>query len=206
VEECASRFATPQDRRSHCIEDHQFPHDFRFDTARKHNTKHRKSKNNEGGLFESAIEVDTNPGDSKCDTSVNRPESEPKAETVLSLASENSACGNDGKCKQKYEAQSLLGEPTYAPKVGRDLRTEECSRPFSFVQGRGKYRRLGGMSMKFNPGKNKQAQSSSSNSDVWCTSGLLDALEDTKVGSGSEISASVSDVLDVKMDMINKST
>ncbi|PNE09453.1 hypothetical protein B7P43_G00060, partial [Cryptotermes secundus] len=186
VEDCDSRFATPQDRHSHCIEDHQFPHDFRFDDARKHKTKRCKWKLPKGGIVESAMEVDTNPGDSKCVTSVNRPKSKPEAVAVLPQAFEESDYGNGEKCKQKYETRSVLGEPTCATQVGRGVRTEGFGKPFSFVRGRGKCHRLGGMSMKFKLGTNKQEQSSSSNSNVWGTSGLLDALEDTKGSSDRE--------------------
>jgi hypothetical protein len=137
------------------------------------------------------MEVDTNPGDSKCETSVNRPEPKPKAVSALPQAFEESACGNDGKCRQKNEARSHLGEP----QVGRDTHKEGCCKPFSFVRGRGKYRRLGGVNMKFNSG-----QSSSSNSDAWRTSDLLDALQDTKVSCDSEKPAFVLDELGVKND------
>jgi hypothetical protein len=144
------------------------------------------------------MEVDTNPGDSKCETSVSRPETKPKA-----VAHEVSACGNDGndgKCRQKNEGRPQFCEPTCAPQVGRDTRKEGCSKPFSFVRGRGKYRRLGGVSMKFNSGTNKHEQSSSSNSNAWRTSDLLDALADTKVGCDGEEPASVLDELGVKND------
>jgi hypothetical protein len=186
VEDCDSRFATPQDRHSHCIEDHQFPHNFRFDNARKHKTKHCKSKLTKGGKVDSAMEVDTNPGDSKSVTSVNRPKSKPEPEAVLPQAFEEFSCGNDEKCRQKYEARFMSGEPTCVPQAGREVPTEGFSKPFSFVRGRGKYRRLGGLSKKFNSGTNKQEQSSSSNSNVWGTSGLLDALEGTEGSSDRE--------------------
>ncbi|CAH1404658.1 unnamed protein product [Nezara viridula] len=34
VEDCPAVSLTPKDRRSHCIEDHKFPHDFKFDAGR----------------------------------------------------------------------------------------------------------------------------------------------------------------------------
>jgi hypothetical protein len=144
------------------------------------------------------MEVDSNPGDSKCERSVSRPESEPKAVAILPQAFEQSACGTDGKCRQKYEAGSHLGEPARAPQVGRDTCKEGCGKPFSFVHGRGRYRRLGDVGTKFNSGRNTHKQSSSSNSNVWHTSDLLDALEDTKAGCDSE--KSVSDASGVKID------
>jgi hypothetical protein len=93
VEDCDSRFAIPQDRHSHCIEDHQFPHDFRFDNARKHKTKRCELKLTIGGKVDSAMEVDTNSGDSKCVTSVNRPKSKPEPEAVLPQAFEEFPMG-----------------------------------------------------------------------------------------------------------------
>jgi hypothetical protein len=140
------------------------------------------------------MEVDANPGDSKCVTSVNGLKSKPKAVSALSRAAEEFACGN----VEKYETGSMLGKPTCAPQVGRDVRTERFGKPFSFVRGRGKCQRLGGMSMKFNSGTNKQEQSSSRNSNVWGTSGLLDALEDTEGSSDRDKFADMSDALDVK--------
>jgi hypothetical protein len=196
VEECNSRFATPQDRRSHCIEDHQFPHDFRFDDARRQKSKHCKSKHAKGGSFISAMEVDTIPGDRKRETSVNRTKPKPEAVPASPQAFEEFACGND----EKYESGSLLGEASSAPQVGRGMHTKGFGKPFSFVPGRGRYQRLGGMSTKFNSETNKSEQSSSSNSNVWGTSGLLDALDDAKVSGDGEKFASRSDAVDVKSE------
>ncbi|XP_014280097.1 zinc finger protein 511 [Halyomorpha halys] len=53
VEDCSVVSLTPKDRRSHCIEDHKFPHDFKFDSARKlPKKKTEKSKKLNGGPSE----------------------------------------------------------------------------------------------------------------------------------------------------------
>lgn len=138
------------------------------------------------------MEVDTNPGDSKCVTSVNRPKSKPKAVPVLPQA-----FGDDETYRQECEMRSVLGEPTCVSQVARDVHTGGFGKPFTFVRGRGRCQRLEGTSTKFNLGRDKQEQGSSSNSNVWGTSGLLDALEDTKGGSDREKFADMSTSSDV---------
>lgn len=185
MEECSSIFTTPQERRGHCIQDHQFPHDFRFDDARKQKTKHCKLKDSNEGLVDFVMEVDPNPGDSNSEMNIKKPKSKskPKIVAVLPQSLKVLGCGNADECNQKNEEGTLLGEATSAQQAGRHMCTEGFGKPFSFVRGRGKYQRLGGTYVKFNSGINKREQSSSSNSNVWGTSGLLDALQGARVGS-----------------------
>ena len=35
METCTSKFSNPKERRSHCIEDHKYPADFRYDVENK---------------------------------------------------------------------------------------------------------------------------------------------------------------------------
>jgi hypothetical protein len=195
VEECNSMSAAPQERRRHCIEAHQFPHDFRFDDARKQKTKHCKSKQSNDKLLDSVMEVDPSSGDSKCEMRTKEPKSKPKSVAMLPQSLRVLNCGNVEKCNEKHEEGNELGEASSSHQAGMGMHTETFNKPFSFVQGRGKYRRLGGICMNLNSGIIKHEQSSSSNSNVWGTSGLLDALQDSKTGSDVEKFACGSDTL-----------
>lgn len=43
MQECKDIFATPQQRRNHCIEIHKYPSDFRFDAFNKGKSKKNKT-------------------------------------------------------------------------------------------------------------------------------------------------------------------
>lgn len=148
VEECRSVFATAQKRHVHCIQDHQFPHDFRFDVSRKKEAKHSKLKHNK----HSPMEVDSCPGDKKCEMEVNRSYS--KSRAVVCQYSEQLGCGNIAKCEEGV----VLGQTTSANQSGEDMHTGRFSKPFSFVRGRGRRRRLGGVHKDLNSGINKHEQ------------------------------------------------
>ncbi|XP_046382758.1 zinc finger protein 511 [Ischnura elegans] len=45
VEECTTKFTTPEERRSHCIDFHKFPPNFRYDSAKKGKSKKGQSGN-----------------------------------------------------------------------------------------------------------------------------------------------------------------
>lgn len=181
MEECKNLFATAQKRRAHCIQDHQFPHDFRFDVSRKQEARHSKLKNNK----QSPMEVDSCQGDKKCETRVKRSNSKSKA--VLCQCSEQLGCGNIAKC----EEGAVLGQATSADQSGEDMHTERFSKPFSFVRGRGRHQRLGGVCKDLNSGINKHEHTP--NSNVWGTSSLLNALQDAEICKDGEL-AHTSDV------------
>lgn len=182
MEECKSVFATAQKRRAHCIQDHQFPHDFRFDVSRKQEAKHSKLKHNK----QSSMEVDSCPGDKKFETRVKKQNSKSKA--VLCQGSEQLGCGNIAKC----EEGAVLGQAISANQSGDDIHTERFSKPFSFVRGRGRHQRLGCVCKDLNPGINKHEHTS--NSNVWGTSSLLNALQYDEICNDGEL-AHISDVL-----------
>jgi len=175
VEECKSVFATAQKRHAHCVQDHQFPHDFRFDVSRKQEAKHSKLKHNK----QSSMEVDSGPGDKKFETRVKKSNSKSKA--VLCQCSEQLGFGNIAKC----EEGAVLGQATSANQSGEDIHTERFSKPFSFVRGRGRHRRLGGVCKDLNSGINKHEHTP--NSNVWGTSGLLNALQDAEICNDGEL-------------------
>jgi hypothetical protein len=178
VAECKSVFATSQKRRQHCIEDHKFPHDFRFDDSRKEETKRSKLKQNKEFL----MEVDACPGD-KCGTRVKRPKSKYKPVEptgVCCQGSEQVGCGDIAKC----EEGTLLGQATCAKQSGEDVHAERFGKPFSFIRGRGRYQRLGYISKDLNSGINKREHVSDSN--IWGTSSLLDALQDAEICNDGE--------------------
>ena len=179
MEECKSVFATAHKRRAHCIQDHQFPHDFRFDVSRKQEARRSKLKHNK----QSPMEVDSCPGDKKCEMRVKSSNSKSKA-----VCSEQLGCGNTAKC----EEGAVLGQATSANQSGEDMHTERFSKPVSFVRGRGRYQRLGGVCKDLNSGINKHEHPSDSN--IWGTSSLLNALQDTEICNDSEF-AHTSDIL-----------
>lgn len=39
MESCNLKFSSPEERRKHCIEDHKFPPDYRYETSLKHDSK-----------------------------------------------------------------------------------------------------------------------------------------------------------------------
>jgi len=182
VEECKSVFATAQKRRAHCVQDHQFPHDFRFDVSRKQEAKHSKLKHNK----QSSMEVDSCPGGKKFETRVKKSNS--KSIAVLYQCSKQLGCGNIAKC----EEGGVLGQATSANQSGEDIRTERFSKPFSFVRGRGRHQRLGGACKDLNSGLNKHEHTS--NSNVWGTLSLLNALQDAEICNDGEL-VHTSDVL-----------
>ena len=175
MEECKSVFATAQKRHAHCIQDHQFPHDFRFDVSRKLEAKRSKLKHNK----QSPMEVDSCPGDKKCETRVKRSNSKSKA--VLRQCSEQSGCRNIAKC----EEGAVLGQATSANQSGEDMHTERFSKPFSYFRGRGRHQRLAGVCKDFNSGTNKHEHTA--NSNVWGTSSLLTALQDAEICNDGEL-------------------
>jgi len=178
VEECKSVFATAQKRHAHCIQDHQFPHDFRFDVSRKQEAKHSKPKHNK----QSPMEVDSCPGDKKCKMKVKR--SDLKSKAVSCQCSEQLGCGNFAKCEEGQ------GQATSANQSGEDMHTGRFRKPFSFVRGRGRHQRLGGVCK--DSGINKHEHTSDSN--VWGTSSLLNALQDAEICNDGEL-AHTSDTL-----------
>lgn len=194
VEECDGMFAAPQERRRHCIDAHRFPHDFRFDDARKQKTKHRKPKQSNDDLLDSVMEVDPSSGDGKCETKIRRPKSESKSVAMFPRSLKALNCGNVEECNEKSEEGNELGEATSSHQAQTGARTETFRKPLGFARGRGRYQRLGGKFMNFNSGINKRDQSSSGDSNVWGTSGLLDALKDSKAGTDDEKFACASDV------------
>lgn len=175
MKECKSVFATAQKRRAHCIQDHQFPHDFRFDVSRKQEAKRSKLKLNK----QSSMEVDSCPGDKKFETRVKKSNSKSKA--VLCQCSEQLDCGNTAKC----EEGAVLGQVTSANQSGEDIHTERFSKPFSFVRGRGRHQRLGGVCKDLNSGINKHEHTS--NSNVWGALSLLNALPDAEICNDGEL-------------------
>jgi hypothetical protein len=189
VEECKSVFATAQKRHAHCIQDHQFPHDFRFDVSRKQEAKHSKLKHNK----QSPMEVDSCAGDKKCKMKVMRSNSKSKA--VLCQCSEQLACGNFAKCEEGQ------GQATSANQSGEDMHTGRFSKPFSFVRGRGRHQRSGGVCKGLNSGINKHEHTSDSN--VWGTSSLLNALQDAQICNDDEL-AHTSDTLGDVMSAMNR--
>ncbi|GFG36902.1 hypothetical protein Cfor_12452 [Coptotermes formosanus] len=191
VEECKSVFATGQERRAHCIQDHQFPHDFRFDVSRKQETKHSKLTHNK----ESLMELDSCPGDKKCGIRVKRSKSksnpiEPVA--VLSQGSEQVGCGNIAKC----EEGAMLGRAMCTNQSGEDMHTERFAKPFNFIRGHGRYQRLGGICKRLNSGMNKPERASDSN--IWGTSSLLNALQDVETCSDGDCTRASGVVGDVR--------
>lgn len=188
VEECKSVFARAQNRRAHCIQDHQFPHDFRFDVSRKQEAKHNKLKHNK----QSVMEVDSCPGDKKFEMRVKGSKSKPiEPVAVLCQSSEQLGCGNVAK----YEEGGALGQATCANQSGEDMHAERSGQPFSFIRGRGRYQRLGGFCKDLNSGINKREHTSHSN--IWGTSGLLNALQDAEVCNDSEFTPTSDVVGDV---------
>lgn len=175
MEECTSVFATAQERRAHCIQDHKFPHDFRFDVTRKQEAKHSKLKQNK----QSPMEVDSCAGDKKCEMRVKRSKSKSKA--VVRQCSEQLGCGNIAQC----EEGAVLGRATSANQSAEDMHTERFSKPFSFVRGRGRYQRLAGVRKDLHSGINKHEHTSDSN--VWGTSSLLSALQDAEICNDGEL-------------------
>jgi len=182
MEECKSVFATAQKRRAHCIQDHQFPHDFRFDVSRKQEARQSKLKHNK----QCAMEVDSCPVDTKCKTRVKRSDSKSKA--VLCQCSEQLGWANIAKC----EEGAVLGQATSADQSGEDMHTERFSKPFGYVRGRGRHQRLGGVYKDLNSGVNKHERTS--NSNVWGTSSLLNSLQDAETCNDGEL-AHTSDAL-----------
>jgi hypothetical protein len=188
VEQCTSVFATAEERRAHCIQDHKFPHDFRFDISRKQEAKNRKLKHNK----QSPMEVDSCAGDNKCEMRVKVPKSQSK--TVVHQRSELLDCGNVAQC----EEAAVLRQATSANQSAEDMHTNRLSKPFSFVRGRGRNQRLGGVSKDLHSGINKHERTSDSN--IWGTSGLLNALQDAEIDSSSELADTSSVLGDVRRE------
>jgi hypothetical protein len=132
------------------------------------------------------MEVDSASGDSRCEMRINRPKSKKKSVDTLPQCLSVLNCGNFEKCNEKQDEGNEFKETMSSHQAGMGLCTDTCRKPFSFVRGRGKYQRLGGICMNFNSGVDKLEQSLSSNSNVWGTTGLLDALQDSEAGNGDE--------------------
>jgi hypothetical protein len=175
-------FAAAEERRAHCIQDHKFPHNFRFGVSRKQEAKNRKLKHNKNNK-QSPMEVDSCAGDKKCEMRVKVSQS--RSEAAVRRRSEQSDCANVAQCAEG----AVSGQATSANQPAEDMHTETFSKPFSFVRGRGRNQRLGAVHKDLRSGINKRERTSGSN--VWGTSSLLNALQDAEIGSTSDVQGDV---------------
>jgi hypothetical protein len=132
------------------------------------------------------MEVDSASGDNKCEIRTKRPKSKPKSVAMLSQSVKVLNCGDVGKCSKECEEGNQMDDAMSSDQAGTGVHREKFSKPFNFVRGRGKYKKLGSVHMNCSSGVNKHVQSSVSNSNVWGTSSLLDALQGCKAGSDDE--------------------
>ncbi|XP_069697884.1 ABC transporter F family member 4 [Periplaneta americana] len=159
VEECDFVFSVPQERRSHCIEYHKFPHDFRFDDAKKQKPAKGRGKNSKAG---SSMEVDAKSKKSKHKTKI--------AKTTSSVELMDSS-------DVQHISQGTIDKMVLEASREEQHKKTKVS-PLCLGRGRGKRHVYRGNSNVFSASINKSIKSDSPIHDnVWGTSDLLDALQ-----------------------------
>jgi hypothetical protein len=133
------------------------------------------------------MEVDSASGDNRCEIRTKRPKSKPKSVAMLSQSVKVLNCADVGKYSKECEEGNQMDDAMSSDQAGTGVHRKKFSKPFNFVRGRGKYKKLSSVYM--------------SDSDVWGTSSLLDALQGCKAGSDDEKLAYASGALgDVKTE------